>query len=46
LSATLNVFVCRDDDEEDGEQNAEEEHQSLDHHAWTQTHIRHEISSE
>lgn len=28
----------RDDDEEDAEQNADEEHQSLDHHAWTQTH--------
>lgn len=28
----------RDDDEEDSEQNADEEHQSLDHHAWTQRH--------
>lgn len=27
-----------DDDQEDAEQNADEKHQSLDHHAWTQTH--------
>ncbi len=26
-----------DDDEEDSEQNTDEEHQSLDHHTWTQT---------